>query len=350
VVILSGGAGVGKTAVIKDLYDIVRNSAPLFVFKATQFKVISHINQLFKNYGEISASDFINEHKDIRTKYVIIDSAEKLSEVEDQDVFRQFLSDLLENGWSVIFTVRHSYLDDLRFQLKEIYDTSFSSVNIPDLSPEELEKVANEHSFSLPRNERLANFLMTPLYLGEYLENYANIKDTISYAEFRDVIWRKHIQDAVHRSANLHRRREECFLHIASKRANDGGFVVKADDWDHEALHGLEADEIITHDANAGGYFITHDVYEEWALDKLIDQAFIGAKNYPDFYQKIGSSLPVRRAFRNWLSDKLYGDDENAKRLISFTVRDATVGNHWKDEVLVSVLLRHAWEISTDKP
>jgi molybdopterin biosynthesis enzyme len=37
VVILSGGAGVGKTAVIKDLYEIAKGSVPFFVFKATQF-------------------------------------------------------------------------------------------------------------------------------------------------------------------------------------------------------------------------------------------------------------------------------------------------------------------------
>jgi hypothetical protein len=339
VVILSGGAGVGKTAVIKDLYETAKDSVPMFVFKATQFKNLSHINQLFKNYGEITASDFVNQHKGIHPKYVIIDSAEKLSEVEDQDVFRSLLSGLLEDGWSVIFTARFGYLDDLRFQLKEVYNTSFSTFNIPDLSPEEVEKVANDHSFSLPRNDRLVSLLMTPLYLSEYLQNYVNIKDTISYSEFRDVIWKKQIQDAVHQSANLHRRREECFLSIANKRANDGGFFVKADDCDHEALQKLEADEIITHDANAGGYFITHDVYEEWALDKAIERAFIRAKNYQSFYQEIGSSLPIRRAFRNWLSDKLFTDDENAKRLIDFTIKDASVGNHWKDEVLVSVLL-----------
>ena len=50
VVILSGGAGVGKTAVIKDFYEKEKDTAPLFVFKATQFKGISHVNQLFKNY------------------------------------------------------------------------------------------------------------------------------------------------------------------------------------------------------------------------------------------------------------------------------------------------------------
>ncbi len=338
-IILSGGAGVGKTAVIKDFYERIKKSTPLFVFKATQFKNISHINQLFKDYGEITVTDFINEHKDIKEKYVIFDSAEKLSEIEDQDVFRMFLSSLLENAWTVIFTVRYNYVDDLRFQLKELYSTGFISLNIPDLTQEEIEKIATDNNFKLPKNERLINLLTTPFFLNEYLQNYASMGDDINYADFREIIWKKQIQNSSRQSGNIHRRREECFLKIAQKRASEGGFFVKTGDCDQEALQKLEVDEIIKYDSNAGGCFITHDVYEEWALGKIIERAFISAKDYDSFYQEIGSSLPIRRAFRNWISDKLVMDDLTAKRLIEFTVKDNQIDNHWKDEVLVSMLL-----------
>jgi hypothetical protein len=338
-IILSGGAGVGKTAVIKDFCDAFKESHPLFVFKATQFRNVSHINQLFKDSGEITATDFINEHKDIEKKYLVIDSAEKLAEIEDQDIFRIFLSTLLENDWTVIFTVRYSYLDDLRFQLKEIYGVSFTSINIPGLTREGLEQIATDHGVRLPKNERVIELLETPLYFNEYLQNYTSMGDDVSYSDFRDIIWKKHIQDSVHQSGNLHRRREDCFLMIARKRANEGNFFVKTDYCDQEALKKLEADEIIQHDSNAGGYFITHDVYEEWALDKIIEQAFIGAGDYGSFYEEIGTSLSVRRVLRNWLPVKLSINDENAKRLIEFTVKDNVIDGHWKDEILVSVLL-----------
>jgi hypothetical protein len=338
-IILSGGAGVGKTAVIKDFCDAVKESHPLFVFKATQFRNISHINQLFKDYGEITATDFINEHKDIEKKCLVIDSAEKLAEIEDQDIFRIFLSTLLESGWTVIFTVRYSYLDDLRFQLKEIYEVSFTSVNIPGLTREELEQIAKDHGIRLPKNKRVIEILETPLYFNEYLKSYTTMVDDVSYSDFRDIIWKKQIQDASYQSGNIHRRREECFLKIARKRANEGNFFVKTDDCDQEALKRLAADEIIQYDSNASGYFITHDIYEEWALDKIIEQAFIGAGDYGNFYQVIGTSLPVRRALRNWLSLKLLMDDDDAKRLIEFTFKGNGIGGHWKDEILVSVLL-----------
>ena len=338
-VVLSGGAGVGKTAVVKDIYETVKGSTPFFVFKATQFKDVSHINQLFKDYGEITATEFISEHQDINEKYIIFDSAERLSEIEDQDVFRMFLSDLIANGWKIIFTVRHSYLDDLRFQLKEFYGANFASLNIPYLSSEEIEKIAKEYKFEIPKNDRLANLLSAPLYLSEYLQNYTETKADITYADFREIVWKKQIQNSSYQSNNLHRRREECFLKVARKRADEGGFFVKTDESDHEALQKLESSDMIKFDSNAGGYIITHDVYEEWALDMLIERSFISASDYQAFYREIGNSLPIRRAFRGWLSDKLFANDEKAKKLIAFTVQDSGIENHWKDEVVVSVLL-----------
>jgi len=338
-VILSGSAGVGKTAVIKDFYETVKDHSPLFVFKATQFRNITHINQLFKDYGEITATDFINEHKDIETKFIAIDSAERLAEIEDQDVFRAFLSSLIENGWTIIFTVRYNYLDDLRFQLKEVYKIGFISLDIPDLTLEEVEKIAIGNNFKLPKNERLVTLLGTPLYLDEYLQNYTSIENNVSYGDFREIVWKKQIQDFKKQLGNMHRRREDCFMKIAHKRVNEGNFFVEAGDCDQEALQKLETDEIIKFDPNARGYFITHDVYEEWALDKIIEQSFVNTKDYGSFYERIGSSLPIRRAFRNWLSDKLFANDENAKQLIDFTIKDNAIDNHWKDEVLVSVLL-----------
>jgi hypothetical protein len=338
-IILSGAAGAGKTAVVKDFYETVINSSAFFVIKTTEFKSISHINQLFAGYGQLTAADFIAEHKDITNKYIVFDSAEKLSEIEDQDVFRSFLSSLLESSWRVIFTVRYSYLDDLRFQLSEIYGTTFTSLTIPTLTREELENTAAKYGFALPHNERLKRLLETPLYLNEYLRSYASIGTNTSYADFREMIWKKQIQNSFHQLHNLHLRREQCFLSIARKRATEGSFFVKTPDCDQEALHKLAADEIITYDANTGGYFIAHDVYEEWGLDKLIERAFLAANNHVDFYGEIGHSLPIRRAFRNWLSDKLVIDPGSVQELTEFTINSADIDAHWKDEVLVALLL-----------
>lgn len=338
-VIVYGGTGVGKTAVTKELYENVKESIPFFLFKAALFKNISHINGLFKAYGEITSSEFISEHRDIPEKYIIFDSAEKFLEIEDKNVFQLFLTELVDNDWKILFTVRHSYLDDLRFQLEEYCVTNFKSLNIPLLTHEELTKISKTQEFNLPKNERLLCLLQIPLYLNEYLKNYSSLKNDINYSDFKNIIWLKHIQNSSYQENNLHRRREDCFLRIAKQRANDGGFLVKINDPDNKALKKLEEDEIIKFESNTGGYFITHDVYEEWALEKLINRSFCAFPDYECFYNDIGDSLAIRRSFRNWLSDKLFDNVENAKQLIEFTIQNTHIHNHWRDEVLVSVLL-----------
>jgi hypothetical protein len=337
ILILSGEAGVGKTAVIKDFYCLVKETTPFFVFKATEFN-ISNINQLFNGYGNFTLSDFIKEHEKEAEKYIIVDSAEKLSDINHQEVFQEFLSSLIENNWKIIFTTRYSYLDDLKYQVVEVFNLSFRVQAVDNLTKKELDELSRNYHFTLPSNDRLRELLHNPFYLNDYLRNYQNLDTTVSYSDFKTILWNKQILNSVYRKNNAHIKREDCFLNIAQKRANTGQFFVKVDECNDEILQKLELDEIIKYDSNAGGYFITHDIYEEWALDKVVERAFHNSRDYQNFYQNIGSSLPIRRAFRNWLSERLYHRGD-VTAFIESNISDDRVENYWKDEVLVSVLL-----------
>lgn len=336
--ILSGEAGVGKTAVIKDFYDSVKGESPFFIFKAAEFYV-SNINQLFDNYGAFTLLDFIKEHQNFKQKYVIVDSAEKLSDIEYKEVFQEFLAALHTNNWKVIFTTRHSYLDDLRFQFIEVYRVRCQPVDIENLKSDELVAISQKYGFNLPNNDRLLELLRTPFYLNEYLQNYDSLGNAISFSEFKNLLWNKQIAKTSYQKNNTHIKREECFLKIAHKRAIEGHLFVKADNCDNEILRNLEVDEIVKYDSNAGGYFITHDIYEEWALDKIIERGFSGLKDYKQFFKDIGNSLSIRRAFRNWLSEKLFNDTNEIKAFIDTVISDEAIETYWKDEIYVSVLL-----------
>lgn len=336
-VIVSGEAGVGKTAVVKDLYDEVKGSTPFFVFKATEFNV-SHVNQLFKEYGAFTFLDFVREHEDFAEKYIVVDSAEKLSDLERPEVFQEFLSALRSSGWRVLFTTRLSYLDDLKYAFIELYRTPFEPLNIPALTQKELVDLSAAYGFSLPQNERLLGLLQNPFYLNEYLRIDPKGSGTACYTEFREAIWNRHIARSSYQKDNIHRKREERFLEIARRRAASGRFFVTIEEHD-EALRQLASDEIIKFDSNAGGYFITHDIYEEWALERTIERSFRGLSDYGQFYQVVSDALAIRRAFRGWLSEKLAANDCDAARLIEATVSDNAIPQHWKDEAIVAALL-----------
>jgi len=323
--IISGTGGAGKTVLIKKLYKQFKEKIPFYVFKATEFE-LRNINDLFK---EFSFYDFSIAHKNENHKVIVIDSAEKLLDLNNFDPFKEFLSILVQDKWKIIFTTRDNYLEDLNYQFFEIYNIAPLNISINNLELEELGTVANEHCFSLPKDEKLLELIRNPFYLNEYLTFY-NEKEDLKYSEFKNKLWNKNIKKSKP-------EREQCFLKIALERANSGQFFItpscKSDILDNE----LVRDGILGYEAT--GYFITHDIYEEWALEKIIESEFIKKSTSHEFFITIGQSLPIRRCFRNWLSEKLLLKDKDIKAFIEEVIENEEIESFWKDEVLVSVLL-----------
>ena len=252
-------------------------------------------------------------------------------------VFQVFIKTLLENNWKIIFTTREMYLNDLTFELQNSHQISFNLINIPILTEDELSKIAQENNFNLPMNEKLKELLAIPFYLSEYLASYAS--NEISLKDFKAGLWNRQIMNSSYQKSNMHLRREAVFCNIIEKKADENNFFIHVDNPDNEALSTLCEYEIIKYDKTRRAYFITHDIYEEWGLEKFIDYKYATKTSYEGFMASIGSSLPIRRAFRNWLSDKLYESEDDIKELINSLIANDDLESYWKDEVLVSVLL-----------
>lgn len=340
-IILSGDGGSGKTAVVKKLYEL--STCPFYIFKAAEFNLQSIVS-LFKNYGDYTLNDFLTLHEDQPEKCIVIDSAEKLSDLENQDPFNEFLSATLVAGWRIIFTTRLSYLEDLRYQFVEVYKKSFNTIKLDNLRDIELQEIAKKYGFQLPSDTRLKKLISNLFYLGEYLKNTHNAEQKLDYEQFKEDLWNRKIQHSTERKNNIHIEREKCFIALAKKRANDGTFFNQMQTCLPTALSKLEADEVIKYDTTNGGYFITHDIYEEWALNRIIETEYALAIDYPTFFNTIGTSLPIRRAFRSWLSDKLLGNIIAIQPLIDQTVFNPLIEIFWRDELLVAVLLSdYSW-------
>jgi hypothetical protein len=171
VAILTGVGGTGKTAVVKELYEEHKDSGAFFVFKGSEFNVAS-ANELFGRYGSFTFADFLKEHESVGEKHIVIDSAEKLSDIEDQGAFQEFFSRMLKTGWRIIFTTRYSYLDDLKWQFVELFDShSFEVLSVDNITETDLDLLGKKYGFPLPQNERFLELLLTPFYLNEYLQS-----------------------------------------------------------------------------------------------------------------------------------------------------------------------------------
>lgn len=323
--ILSGIGGVGKTVLIKKLHEQLKEKTPFYVFKATEFE-LRNINDLLADF---SFYDFAEAHKDENNKIIVIDSAEKLLDLKNTDPFKEFLAALIKNKWKIIFTTRENYLEDLNYHFFEIYNIAPLNININNLELKELNTISDEHSFTLPKDEKLLELIRNPFYLNEYLKFYKD-KEELDYSGFKNKLWNKNIKKS-------QPERERCFLQIAFERSNKGQFFISPSCESNILDNELTRDGILGYET--AGYFITHDIYEEWALERIIESEFIKKTTKQEFFEKIGQSLPIRRSFRNWLSEKLLLKNEDIKSFIEEVIGNEGIKSFWKDEILVSVLL-----------
>lgn len=328
--IISGCGGVGKTVLVKKLYEQSVDKTPFFVFKATEFE-LRHLSEFF-NGSDLK--EFIEFHKTYENKIVVLDSAEKLLDLKNTDPFMEFASALINNNWKIIFTARDNYLEDLNYQFFEVHKIIPMNFNISNLKISELTEISEKYSFSLPKDEKLVDLIRNPFYLNEYLKFYSD-KEELDYIGFKTKLWNKNIKKS-------NPQREQSFLQIAFERANKGHFFINTISIDQE----LVADGILGYEHS--GYFITHDIYEEWALEKIIESAYAKKSTNNEFFNSIGDSLPIRRSFRNWVSEKLYLKNDSIKQFIEEIIDDDKLETIWEDEILVSVLLSDYSELFFD--
>lgn len=336
--IISGEGGSGKTAVFKDFYQKYQFDCPICIFKATELNV-NHVNDLFRFDHDFTISDFIKTYGSEDTKIFVIDSAEKLSELSNQNVLNELMYKLNDNGWLVIFTTRTSYLDDLRFHIQESYQLNCHVKEIPLITDEELIFQCNEFGIGLPNNDKFRDRLRNLFYLNEYITYNHNTESIENFSGFIELLWKKKIQNNSNQKNNIHIERGRCFTEIARQRANTNRFYISGSNLAPEALSQLKQDEILGYDEKHDGYFITHDIYEEWALNQIINIEYLNHSTIQSFFKELGDSLAMRRAFRLWLSQRLMDNDDNQIKPFINEVFASDINQFWKDELLVSVLL-----------
>lgn len=337
-IIISGEGGCGKTAIFKEFYILNFKKTPICVFKANELNV-NHINDIFQFDNKFTFIQFLNAFKDEPIKVFVIDSAEKLAEITNNDILTTLIQKLKENDWSIIFTTRYAYLNDFIFHIKENYQLSFDVNDVSLISVDELKSISEEFNFSLPDNQKFLDRLRNLFYLSEYIQQYSNIDKQGNFKGFIDLLWKKRIQNNIAQKDNIHLEREKCIVNITKQRCETGRFYINADELPQQALFQLKQDEILGYDDAHNGYFITHDIYEEWALDKIVSRSFSNYSNVKLFFDELGNSLPIRRAFRLWLSDHLSDNSKEIEGFIQEAFTNGEITQFWKDEILVSVLL-----------
>lgn len=319
--IIAGDAGTGKTAIIKEFSE-KRAKIPLLIFKAQEF-CIAHPNDLL---GGFSYRRLIELFKDHAKKIIIIDSAERLLDIQNKQPFQLLVKSFQNAGWQIVFTCRTLYAEDLEREIVAIHSSAPQIIRLALISEDDLIKLAEAHHFQLPADLKLKQLLQTPLYLRMYLKWCSNHSD-IDYAGFKHLVWKSEIGKSP--------RREQLFLNLIRKRLTSHSFYITPD-CEHEIAEELRVDGILGYEH--AGYFITHDIYEEWGLGEIIKHAYSSRTGIVGFLNTITSELPIRRAFRQWVFDLLITNDSHGMDFVYEIMTGVEIEEHWRDEMIIAVL------------
>ena len=334
ITIVHGDGGCGKSGLIKDLLSH-EQTFPVWLFKATDFNCPS-IPEFVRKYGDCPWEDLLSAFDGAPCKLCIIDSAEKAFTIVHQDTLNQAIQSLLAHGWKLLITIRSSYLANF---INLILRTSaVNEIQVPALSEQALAELEQAYTFSLPANEKLRDLLRNLFYLNMYLSK-DKVCESQTIAEFFESIWHQVICRSSVQTNLIHTRRGNLILKIARIVASrDSCYYLPDDTTDWEALSALCESDILQSDDTMGGYFITHDVYEELIWNRILSQEFSRKGNSVTFFSSIGDSLLVRKNFRIWLHHHFEAFSREIEQFLSDVLQNDDIAPVWKDDILIALM------------
>ncbi len=345
VVLVSGPAGSGKSAIGKDAVSILSLDHFTFGFRVEEFAqphfdATLQAGQIPANgttLGAILAAQ--------GRKVVLIESVERLLEKTTRDAFSDLMT-LAESDRSmhIILTCRDYSIDLVRASFLQPAGITHAIVSVPPLADAELTEVET----ALPalvyplKNPALRKILRNPYFLDKALEILWSAERPVpeSEREFRTLFW-SDIVRADHRvPSGMARRREEVFQAIAVRRARALSTHVVCNDLDPATVDALRHDSLINSpDENPSLVATAHDVLEDWAILHWIEEQHLtGEGSFKDLSAAIGVYPAVRRSYRKWVAELVDRDPGAADRLFKAAIAETDISAQFRDDTLVSLL------------
>jgi len=344
ITIVTGNAGVGKSALVKEFLIKENILSEALIFKADQFNV-SHLSELFSKSGiNISVEGIFSIIALANYKIIFIDSLERLLEADPDCSFKQLIS--LQNKYNDIKIVATSrtYSVDLIVQKFGIEKSKLGYISVPYLNKNELEQIQKIYPLlsSLINNNQIKSLIQVPKYLDfslKALENNNGDLDNVSIIGLKKILWNQLVINVHNKMSGMPIKRDKAFMSIAVSRAKEMKlFTIPKPDIDEEAVLELEKDNIIFQDVNDIAYSPSHDILEDWALVRYVSRCYDASSATNDFFRLIGNEPAMRRAFRLWVEENLIEDFSKINELILNLISDNSFESYWADEALIAVL------------
>ena len=342
VVILSGPAGYGKSALAKAVVQQQANLHTCLSFRAEEF-ARDHIDNVLP--GSITSMQFERLVGTQKRVLLHVESLERLLE----NATRAAFTDLVEMvrrlpNFQLLLTCR-DYSTDIIVSAF-LGSSTYETIEVKSLHEKEMVKAT--HMFpplAIPMsNSKLAKILRIPHYLDMIVKMYGSGQQDMpqNIKALREKYWSDAIRKDDLTTGGLPDRREQALVELAIRRARKLQPYVPTDGIDVEALSALHHDGIILRE-RSGSAAPTHDVIEDWAILHWVESLITKHEwQSGPISQDIGEYPAIRRGFREWLKEALNESTERADPFVLAAYGDDSLPRNFQDDVMVSVLLAHS--------
>lgn len=345
VVIVSGPAGSGKSAIGKAVISLLSQDHFAIGFRAEEFAqphfdTTLHAGQIPANGATLGAILAAQTRK-----VILVESVERLLEKTTRDAFSDLMMLVADDpGMRVVLTCRDYSIDQVRVSFLQPARIRHAIVNVPPLEDEELREVEAAYpDLAYPlENPALRNILRNPYFLDKALVISWSAERPVpeSEREFRLLFWREIVR-ADHRvPAGMARRREEVFQEVAIRRARALSAYVPCKNLDPAVVANLRHDSLLASpDGNLSLVATAHDVLEDWAILQWIEEQHLtGEGSFKELSAAIGTYPAVRRSYRKWVAELVEIDRAAADRLFEAAIVETEVSAQFRDDTLVALL------------
>lgn len=339
-VIVTGAPGTGKSAVMAGLAPLLRESGPLFFFRADELDEPS----LAAVQSLASVPDPMLTMASLLRggrPTIVIDSLEKALEARNPGALEELLALVRQNkGAKLCITTRSYALNPLYTN----FLASFSKqvVNIPLLTDVEISTAIACSSLeeAVAKDASVREVLRAPLYLGLAFNFTAGgtALPSASGNDLRRMLWTAHIAPNKGMPPGMAGRRQTAFDQVCYQRTERFAQFVEPPA-DAEAVASLLHDSVLAKDSS-DRVAPAHDVLEDWSLFFRVEREVRSAeRDWAVLFAKLGSHAGMRRALRTWTAQRSAESDADAYALLKAALRDdSTIAQLWRDEVTIGLL------------
>jgi hypothetical protein len=144
-IFVAGERGVGKSSLIRDFSEYLSKRAPIFYLRTEEFNK-PHLDNVFSAMGlRGSLSDLEAGFALMPKKYFVIESFEKLLELENTQAFTDLLYLLKkQQGWTVIATGRDYAYQLITFNYLQPFGINFETLKLEGFSDNQVESLCKQ--------------------------------------------------------------------------------------------------------------------------------------------------------------------------------------------------------------